>query len=116
MSYLVIKGLLSGFLIVGVSELAKRNNTLASIVHSLPLMSLLAFVWLYFETKDSALIGRHAYGTFWFVLPTLPMFLLMPLFIRKLGGFWPALGAGILLSIGLYWLTLRLLKLAGINL
>ena len=116
MSFLITKGLLSGFIIVVVSELAKRNNTLASIVHSLPLMSLLAFVWLYFETKDSALIGRHAYGTFWFVLPTLPMFLLMPWLIKKLGGFWPALGAGILLSIGLYWLTMRLLKLAGVNL
>lgn len=116
MTYLITKALLSGIVITVVSELAKRNNTLASIVHSLPLMSLLAFVWLYLETKDSELIGRHAYGTFWFVLPTLPMFLLMPWLIRKLGGFWPALGAGILLSIGLYWLTMRLLKLAGINL
>jgi hypothetical protein len=116
MTYLITKALLSGIVITVVSELAKRNNTLASIVHSLPLMSLLAFVWLYLETKDSALIGRHAYGTFWFVLPTLPMFLLMPWLIRKLGGFWPALGAGILLSIGLYWLTMRLLRLAGINL
>lgn len=116
MTYLITKALLSGIVITVVSELAKRNNTLASIVHSLPLMSLLAFVWLYLETKDSTLIGRHAYGTFWFVLPTLPMFLLMPLLIRKLGGFWPALGAGILLSIGLYWLTMRLLRLAGINL
>ena len=116
MTYLITKALLSGIVITVVSELAKRNNTLASIVHSLPLMSLLAFVWLYLETKDSELIGRHAYGTFWFVLPTLPMFLLMPWLIRKLGGFWPALGAGILLSIGLYWLTMRLLRLAGINL
>ena len=116
MTYLITKALLSGGIIVAVSEIAKRNNTVASIVHSLPLTSLLAFIWLYSETKDAALIGRHAYGTFWFVLPTLPMFLLMPWLIRKLGGFWPALGAGILLSIGLYWLTMRLLKLAGINL
>lgn len=116
MTYLITKALLSGIIITAVSEIAKRNNTVASIVHSLPLMSLLAFIWLYSETKDAALIGRHAYGTFWFVLPTLPMFLLMPWFIKKLGGFWPALGGGILLSIGLYWLTMRLLKLAGVNL
>jgi len=116
MTYLITKALLSGIIITAVSEIAKRNNTVASIVHSLPLMSLLAFIWLYSETKDAALIGRHAYGTFWFVLPTLPMFLLMPWMIKKLGGFWPALGAGILLSIGLYWLTMRLLKLAGVNL
>ena len=116
MTYLITKALLSGIIITAVSEIAKRNNTVASIVHSLPLMSLLAFIWLYSETKDAALIGRHAYGTFWFVLPTLPMFLLMPWMIKKLGSFWPALGTGILLSIGLYWLTMRLLKLAGVNL
>jgi hypothetical protein len=116
MTYLIIKALLSGVIIAVVSEIAKRNNAAASIIHSLPLMSLLAFIWLYAETKDAALIGRHAYGTFWFVLPTLPMFLLMPWLIKQLGGFWPALGAGILLSIGLYALTMRLLKMAGVNL
>lgn len=116
MLYLVIKALSSGIIIAAVSEIAKRNNTAASIIHSLPFISLLAFIWLYAETKDAALIGRHAYGTFWFVLPTLPMFLLMPWLIQKLGGFWQALGAGILLSIVLYWLTMRLLKTAGVNL
>ena len=116
MTYLIIKALLSGIIIAVVSEIAKRNNTAASIIHSLPLMSLLAFIWLYAETKDAALIGRHAYGTFWFVLPTLPMFLLMPWLIKQLGGFWPALGTGILLSIALYALTMRLLKVAGVNL
>jgi len=116
MTYLIIKALLSGIIIAVVSEIAKRNNAAASIIHSLPLMSLLAFIWLYAETKDAALIGRHAYGTFWFVLPTLPMFLLMPWLIKQLGGFWPALGTGILLSIALYALTMRLLKVAGVEL
>lgn len=116
MIYLVIKALLSGSIIVAISEIAKRNNAVASIVHSLPLMSLLAFIWLYSETKDAGLIGRHALGTFWFVLPTLPMFLLMPWFIQKLGGFWPALIAGIILTIALYALTMRLLKTAGVTL
>ena len=116
MTYLIIKALVSGGVIVAVTEIAKRNNTLASIVHSLPLISLMAFVWLYSETKDAALIGRHAYGTFWFVLPTLPMFLLMPWLIKKAGGFWPGLGAGVLLTVALYFLTMRLLKTAGVEL
>lgn len=116
MWYLIIKGLASGAIIVAVSEIAKRNNAVASIVHSLPLMSLLAFIWMYTETKDAGLIGRHAYGTFWFVLPTLPMFLIMPWLIQKLGGFWPALGTGILLTIGLYFVTMRLLDAAGVKL
>lgn len=116
MTYLITKALLSGIIIATVSELAKKNNLVASIVHSLPLMSLLAFVWLYAETKDASLIGRHAWGTFWFVLPTLPMFLLMPWMIQKLGGFWPAFGAGIALTIALYALTMRLLDAAGVKL
>ena len=116
MTQLIVKALLSGIVIATVSELAKKNNLLASIVHSLPLMSLLAFLWLYAETKDAALIGRHARGTFWFVLPTLPMFLVMPWMIRMLGGFWPALGTGIGLTIALYFLTMRLLEMAGVKL
>ncbi len=116
MIQLILKALVSGAVIVAVSELAKKNNLLASIIHSLPLTSLLAFLWLYAGTKDAELIGRHAYGTFWFVLPTLPMFLLMPWLIQKLGGFWPALAAGIALTIGLYFLTMRLLDLAGVKL
>ena len=116
MTFLILKGLISGAIIVTVSELAKKNNTAASIVHSLPLMSLAAFIWLYSDTKDAALIGRHAFGTFWFVLPTLPMFLLMPWLVKKAGGFWPALGTGALLTVALYFLTMRLLKIAGVQL
>jgi uncharacterized membrane protein (GlpM family) len=116
MTQLILKALISGAVIVAVSELAKKNNLMASIIHSLPLTSLLAFLWLYTGTKDAALVGRHAWGTFWFVLPTLPMFLLMPWLIQKLGGFWPALGCGIGLTIALYFLTMRLLDMAGVKL
>lgn len=116
MTYYLIKLFLSAGVIVTVTEIAKRNNAAASIIHSLPLTSLLAFIWLYVETKDSALIGRHAFGTFWFVLPTLPMFVVMPWLIKKLGGFWPAFGVGIVGTVILYFLTMRLLKMAGVEL
>jgi hypothetical protein len=116
MTYFISKALLSGMIVAAVSELAKRNNTVASVVHSLPVVSLLAFIWLFCETRDAGLIGRHAFGTFWFVLPTLPMFLLMPWLIQRLGGFWPALGAGVALTIALYATTMRLLKMAGVEL
>ena len=116
MTLLILKGLISGAVIVTVSELAKKNNTAASIVHSLPLVSLLAFIWLYAGTRDTALVARHMGGTFWFVLPTLPMFLAVPWLLRRGLGFWPALGVGVALTIALYFLTLRLLKAAGVNL
>jgi hypothetical protein len=111
-----IKILLSAVIIASVTELAKRNNAAASIIHSLPLTSLLAFIWLYVQTRDAELIGRHAYGTFWFVLPTLPLFVFMPWLIKKLGGFWPALAFGCVATVGLYWLTMRLLKSFGVEL
>ena len=110
---LIIRGLLSGALILAVSELAKRNNFTAAIVHSLPLVSLTALVWLYAGTRDTALIARHSESTFWFVLPTLPFFLLLPWLLRHGFGFWPALATGIAVTVGLYFLTTHLLALAG---
>ncbi len=110
---LIVRALLSGALIVLIGELAKRNNFTAAIVHSLPLVSLLALVWLFTDTRDTGLIVRHMTGTFWFVLPTLPMFLAVPWLLRSGWQFWPALGAGALLTVALYFLTMRLLKAAG---
>ena len=115
MRFLILKGLISGGVIVAISELAKRNNTAASIVHSLPLVSLLALIWIYFETRDTGLISRHMFGTFWMVLPTLPMFLIVPSLLRRGYGFGLSLGAGLLMTVVLYFLTLRLLKAAGIT-
>ena len=115
MMYYLLKLFLSAGVIVVVTEVAKRNNAAASILHSLPLTSLLAFIWLYAETKDAGLIGRHAFGTFWFVLPTLPMFVAMPWLIKKLSGFWPALGVAIVGTVLLYLLPMRLLKAAGVE-
>ena len=116
MFFLITKALVSGGIIVAISELAKRNNFTAAIVHSLPLVSLVALVWLYSETRDTALVGRHMFGTFWFVLPTLPMFLAVPWLLRRGLSFWPSLAAGVALTVALYFLTLRLLKTAGITL
>ncbi len=116
MSYYLIKLFLSAGVIVLVTETAKRNNFAASIIHSLPLTSLLAFIWLYLEKKDKALIANHAFGTFWFVLPTLPMFLVLPWLIRTGWEFWPAFGLCIAGTVGLYFLTMWLLKLAGVQL
>jgi hypothetical protein len=113
---LLTKAFLSGAIVVAVSEIAKRDNFVAAIVHSLPLVSLLALIWLFAETRETALIARHMTGTFWFVLPTLPLFLFVPWLLHRGWLFWSALGAGIVLTILLYFLTIRLLKVAGINL
>ena len=112
MIYLLAKAVLSGLLVVVVSEVAKRYPGLGGLVASLPLVSILGMVWLWRDTGDVERMALHATGTFWFVLPSLPMFLLIPALLRRGAGFWPALGAGCLLTISLYalmvWLGPRL--------
>ncbi len=115
MIHYLIKLFLSAAAIATVTEVAKRNNFAASIIHSLPLTSLLAFIWLYVEQKDAPLIARHSFGTFWFVLPTLPMFLVLPWLINKGMAFWPALGICIAGTVVLYFVTMKLLSVAGVQ-
>ena len=102
MLYLVLKALLSGVLVMAVSEIARRSPSLGGLLASLPLISVLGMMWLWRDTGDSVRMARHAEATFWFVLPSLPMVLLIPALLRRGVAFWPALAAGCLLTIGLY--------------
>ena len=115
MTHYLIKLFLSAAIIATVTEVAKRNNFAASIIHSLPLTSLLAFIWLYVEQNDAPLIARHSFGTFWFVLPTLPMFLVLPLLLNKGMTFWPALGLCIAGTVLLYLATMKILSVCGVQ-
>lgn len=99
---LIAKALLSGALIVAISELGKRLPTVAALVASLPLVSVLGMILLWRARPDAENMAVHAQATFWYVLPSLPMFLAIPALLRGGVGFWPALGAGCLLTVGLY--------------
>ncbi len=114
MLYLALKAGLSGVIIAAVSEIARRSPTLGGLILSLPLVSILAFVWLWRETGDGERIAALSQSTFWYVLPTLPMLLLLPLLLRHDINFWPALAAGCGLTIVLYLLTVWLLAKFGI--
>ena len=98
----VAKALLAGAMIAAISEVGKRLPATAAIVASLPLVSVLGMIFLWHAKPDSENMAAHAQATFWYVLPSLPMFLLMPALIRRGLGFWPALGAGCLLTIACY--------------
>lgn len=104
MLYLVIKALISGIIIAIVSEVSKRNPGLGALVASLPLISVLGMIWLWHDTRDTVRLAAHAEATFWFVLPSLPMFLLVPALLRWGVPFWAALVAGCALTTGLYLL------------
>jgi hypothetical protein len=102
MLYLIIKAAISGIIIAAVSEIAKRWPGIGALIASLPLISILGMLWLWHDTKDVQRLAVHAEGTFWYVLPSLPMFLLIPLLLRKGVPFIPALLTGCVLTIILY--------------
>ena len=99
---LAAKALLSGVLIVAIAEIGKRLPTMGALVASLPLVSVLGMIWIWSESRDPQRLAVHANATFWFVLPSLPMFLLIPALLRRGWDFWPSLIAACLLTMALY--------------
>ena len=90
MSWIFTKYFITAAVVVLVSELAKRSDKLGGLVAALPLVTILTLIWLYVENQPSSKIANHAWYTFWYVVPTLPMFLLFPALLPRYG-FWPSL-------------------------
>ena len=116
MLFLVIKYAITAAVIVVVSEVAKRSDRLGALIASLPLVTVMVMIWLHVEKAGTAKIANHAYYTFWYVLPTMPMFLLVPWMLQKGVGFWPTLIAGSVLTFVCFALAAVLLKRFGISL
>lgn len=116
MLYVVLKALISGVIVAAVSEVAKRYPGLGGLIASLPLISVLGMIWLWRETGDVGRMSDHALATFWFVLPSLPMFLLVAALLQRGCGFWPSLLAGCALTVALYAAMIWLLPRAGLRL
>jgi hypothetical protein len=107
---------LSALIIVVVNKVQLFNDRLSALLIALPLTSLLAMIWMYEAKQTPARIANHAEGTFWFVLPTLPMFLIIPWMLRNGWGFWAALAANCVITVALFWLTVIVLRRFGIDL
>ena len=104
---LVATALLSGALIVASAEIGKRLPAMGALVASLPLVSVLGMILLWRARPDAENMALHAEATFWYVLPSLPMFLLIPALLRHGAPFWLALLAGCALTVGLYLLMIH---------
>lgn len=116
MLYVIIKAAISGILVAAVSEVAKRYPGLGGLVASLPLISVLGMIWLWRDRPDAQNMAAHAQATFWFVLPSLPMFLVLPIMLRAGWPFWVSLLAGCLMTIGLYSLMVAFGPRIGLKL
>ena len=102
MLYLLIKAALSGAMVAAVSEIARRYPTWGGLVASLPLTSLLAMLWLWRDTGDSSRVAELSASTIWFILPSLPLFVALPLLLRSGVGFWASMGLVIAGTLALY--------------
>lgn len=116
MLYPILKALISGIIIMAVSEIAKRSPAFGALIASLPLVSVLAIIWLWRDTGDTVRIANHAEATFWYVIPSLPMFLVFPWMLRGGIGFWAALGASCVLTVLLYSITVVIAARFGVKL
>jgi len=115
MAWLITKYLLTAAVVVLVSEMARRSDRLGGLLAALPLVTVLTLIWLYLEKQPPDKIANHARYTFWYVLPTLPMFLAFPLLLPRLG-FWPSLLACALITVACFGLLALLLRHVGIEL
>ena len=102
---------LSAVVLVAVAEIAKRSSFWAAALASLPLTSLLALTWLYLDTGDTQKIAALSQSIFWLVIPSLLLFILLPLMLRAGWGFWASLAAAASCTalgyVGMVWLLTR---------
>jgi hypothetical protein len=113
---LVARALLAGAMIAAISEIGRRLPATAAIVASLPLVSVLGMVFLWHQKPDAENMAIHAQATFWYVLPSLPMFLVIPALMRSGVNFWIALLAGCILTVLLYLAMMQLGPRLGLRL
>ena len=112
----VVKILLTAVVILLVTKVQLVSDKLSALLIALPLTSIVAMIWMFHDRRIAdqgekvSGIADHAYYTFWFVLPTLPMFLVLPWMLRKGQGFYFSLGVNLIMTTALFWLLVVLLK------
>ncbi|HNY30875.1 MAG TPA: DUF3147 family protein [Fibrobacteria bacterium] len=111
----LVKYLLTAGVVVVVSEAAKRSDRLGGLIGALPIMTVLTLVWLHVEGQSAEKISNHAWYTFWYVLPSLPMFVLFPWAMARVG-FWGAMGMSVGVTGISFLLLARLVARFGIQL
>jgi hypothetical protein len=113
--YAVFKAAISGILVSAVSETAKKSPSLGGLIASLPIVSVLAMIWLWQDTRDAERIAAHSESTFWLVLPSLPMFLVLPTLLRSGIHFYAALAISCILTVILYAAMIWVLRRFGMH-
>ena len=116
MTYYLVKIAITTILIVAISEIAKRSTFVGAILASVPLISVLAMIWLYIDTKDATKVSSLSIGVFWLVIPSLALFLTLPLLLKQGLNFYLSISISIGLTAGCYWIMVSALDHFGVEL
>ena len=114
--YLLLKALLSGAIVAAASEISRRSSLLGAVLISLPLMSILALVWLYRDTKDVEEVTALSWSILWVVAPSVVFFVVLPLALRSGVAFWPGLAAACAATALSYAVWIWVTRRIGLNL
>ena len=114
MLYYILKFTISALLIVAISEVSKRFSLVAGILASLPIVSVLAMIWLYIDTSSVEKVTKLSTSIFWMVLPSLSLFIMLPVLLKNKVSFYPALIISWLVMVFLYYVMILVLKKLGI--
>lgn len=116
MTYYLVKIVITTALIVTISEIAKRSTFVGAILASIPLISVLAIIWLYIDTKDVAKVSALASSVFWLVLPSLALFVTLPLLLKQGFNFYLSISISIGITIACYLFMVAVLSHYGVKL
>ena len=116
MTYFLVKLILTAVLIVVISEVSKRSTFTGALLASVPIISIFAMMWLYIDTRDTGRVIALSNSIFWLVLPSLALFITLPLLLREGLNFYLSLGIGIGVTALCYGLMVVLLGHFGVKL
>ena len=116
MTYYLLKIVITTIFIVLISEIAKRSTFVGAILASVPLISVLAMTWLYIDTKDVTKVSSLSISVFWLVIPSLALFLALPLLLKQGLNFYLSISISIGLTVGCYWIMVSALDHFGVKL
>lgn len=116
MSYLALRAALTALIVVAISFVARKSPNLGGLIASIPLVSTLGMVWLWHDSGDAAKVADYSISALIYFLPSIPMFIFIPVMLRHGHSFWPVLAAALLGTMALYWVTSRIAAGYGLTL
>lgn len=116
MAYYLVKIITTTILIVVISEIAKRSSFIGAVLASIPLVSVLAMIWLYIDTKDVSKVSALSTSVFWLVIPSLALFVSLPVLLKQGVNFYLSMSLSIAITISCYWVMVYVLNYFGVKL